>query len=124
MIAAADPNSVGTEPPGLFAILAARARRTSDGVLATLAGLGGVASIALIAARPSWWAFAMPLVSAGTFGLWGILERATAERGAPRSAVYDRATGVAQWTLAAIGTVCAIVTVFALLGFFLGTIIS
>jgi hypothetical protein len=124
MIAAADPNTVGTEPPSLFAMLAVRARRAPDGVLAALAGIGGVAIIALVAIRPSWWAFALPLVSAGAFGLWGILERATAEKGAPRSAYYDRAMSLAQWTAAAIGTVCAIVTVFALLGFFMGTIVS
>jgi hypothetical protein len=76
MIAATDPNTVGKEPPSLFAILAVRARRAPDAVLAALAGIGGVAAVALIAIRPAWWAFALPLVSAGAFGLWGILELA------------------------------------------------
>ncbi|MDB4911358.1 MAG: hypothetical protein JWO39_2181 [Gemmatimonadetes bacterium] len=124
MIASADPNTVGSEPPSLFAVLAVRARRTSDGVLAALAAIGGVAAVALAAVRPGWWAFALPLVSAGAFGLWGILERETAERGAVRSARYDRAMGAAQWVAVAIGTVCAIVTVFAVLGILLGRIIS
>ena len=124
MIAAADQDSIGTEPPSLFAMLAVKARRASDAALASLAAVGGVAAVALVAIRPTWWAFALPLVSAGAFGLWGILERATAERGAPRSAGYDRAMNAAQWLAAAIGTACAIVTVFAVLGFFLGTIIS
>jgi fatty acid desaturase len=124
MIASADPNTVGTEPPSLFAVLAVRARRTSDGVLAALAAIGGVAAVALAAVRPAWWAFALPLVSAGAFGLWGILERETAERGAVRSARYDRAMGAAQWVAVTIGTVCAIVTVFAVLGILLGRIIS
>jgi hypothetical protein len=124
MIASVDPNTVGTEPPSLYAMLAARARRASDAMLATLAGTGGVAAVALIAMRPAWWAFALPLVSAGAFGLWGILERETAERGAMRSARYDRAIGVAQWVAVAVGTVCAIVTLFAVLGIMLGTIIS
>jgi hypothetical protein len=66
----------------------------------------------------------LPLVSAGAFGVWGILERETAERATPRSPGYDRAIGAAQWLAAAVGTVCAIITVFAVLGFFLGTIIS
>src|SRR5205085_11329624 len=100
----------GTEPPSLFAILAVKARRAPDGVLASLSATGGVAAIALVAMRPSWWAYVLPLVSAGAFGLWGILERATAERGAPRSTRSDRAMGVAQWLAAAIGTACAIVT--------------
>jgi len=124
MIASVDPNRVGTEPPSLFAMLAGKARRAPDGVLAALAGTGGVSAVVLIAMRPAWWMFALPLVSAGAFGLWGILERATAERGAPRSARYDRAMSAVQWLTAAIGTICAIVTVFAVLGFFLGTIIS
>ena len=122
MISSVDPNTVGIEPPSLFAMLAARARRASDGLLAALAGFGGVATVALIAMRPAWWAFALPVVSAGAFGVWGILERETAERGALRSARYDRAMDAAQWVAVAIGTVCAIVTVFAGLGILLGTI--
>jgi hypothetical protein len=124
MIASVDPNSAGAEPLSLFAMLAGRARRSSDAVLASLAGVGGLSAVALIATRPTWWAFALPLVSAGAFGIWGILERATAERETPRSAGYDRVVGAAQWIVAAIGTVCAIVTVFAVLGIFLGRIIS
>jgi hypothetical protein len=124
MIASVDPNPVGSEPASLFAMLAGKARRSSDAVLASLAGLGGLAALALIAIRPAWWAFALPLVSAGAFGTWGILERAMAERETPRSDGYDRAVGAAQWIAAAIGTLCAIVTVFAVLGIFLGRIIS
>jgi hypothetical protein len=124
MIASADPNTVGTEPPSLFAILACKGRRAPDAVLAVLAAVGGLSAVALIATRPAWWAFALPLVSAGAFGVWGILERATAERVTPRGARYDRAMGVAQWVAAAIGTMCAIVTVFAVLGLLLGRIIS
>ena len=124
MIASVDPNSAGTEPLSLFAMLAGNARRASDAVLASLAGVGSVSAVALIASRPTWWAFALPLVSAGAFGVWGILERATTERETPRSAGYDRAVGAGQWIVAAIGTVCAIITVFAVLGLFLGRLIS
>ena len=124
MIAAVDPNTVGTEPPSLFAMLAVKARAASDTLLAALAGIGGVAAIALLAMRPAWWAFAMPLVSAGAFGLWGILERATAERGTPRSSRYDRAMTAAQWLVVAIGTVAAIVTALAIVLLLMGPIIS
>jgi hypothetical protein len=124
MIASVDPNTVGTEPASLFAMLAGKARRSSDAVLALLAGAGGIAAVALVATRPAWWAFALPLVSAGAFGIWGILERATAERATPRSAGYDRVVGATQWIAAAIGAVFAIVAVFAALGFFLGRMIS
>jgi len=124
MIASVDPKGAETEPLSLFAMLAGKARRASDGVLASLAGIGGLVALSLTAMRPSWWAFALPLVSAGAFGVWGILERATAERETPRSAGYDRAVEAAQWIAATIGTMCAIVAVFAVLGLFLGTIIS
>jgi hypothetical protein len=124
MIASVDLDPHATEPPGLFAILAVQARRASDLLLAALAGVGGVAAIALWAIRPSWWAFALPAVSAGAFGVWGILERATAERGAGRSARYDRAVSATQWIVAAIGAVCAIVTSFAVLALFLGRFVS
>jgi hypothetical protein len=124
MIASVDLDPLATEPPGLFAMLAVRARRASDGMLAALAGVGGVAAIALLAVRPSWWAFALPLVSAGAFGLWGILERATAERGAERSARYDRVVSSAQWMVVAIGALCAIVTAFAVLGVLMGPFIN
>jgi hypothetical protein len=124
MIASVDPNTEEAEPLSLFAMLAAKARRSSDAVLASLAGVGGLSALALIAIRPAWWAFALPLVSAGAFGVWGILERVTAERETPRSAGYDGAIGVAQWIAVAIGTLSAIVTVFAVLGLFLGRIIS
>jgi hypothetical protein len=124
MIASVDPNTEEAEQLSLFAMLAAKARRSSDAVLASLAGVGGLSALALIAIRPAWWAFALPLVSAGAFGVWGILERVTAERETPRSAGYDRAIGVAQWIAVAIGTLSAIVTVFAVLGLFLGRIIS
>jgi hypothetical protein len=124
MIASADLDPLATEPPGLFAMLAVRARRASDGMLAALTGVGGVAAIALLAVRPSWWGFALPLVSAGAFGLWGILERATAERGAERSARYDRVVSLAQWMIVAIGALCAIVTAFAVLGVLMGPFIN
>lgn len=120
MIASVDLDPLAPEPPGLFAMLAGRARRASDVTLATIAGIGGVAAIALAAVRPSWWAFALPLVSAGAFGLWGILERATAERGAERSVRYDRTVSVTQWCVVVIGAVCAIVAAFAVLGVLMG----
>ncbi|HEV7706462.1 MAG TPA: hypothetical protein VGO46_19350 [Gemmatimonadaceae bacterium] len=120
MIASVDLDPRATEPPGLFAMLAARARRASDGVLAALTGIGGVAAIALAAVRPSWWPFALPLVSVGAFGLWGMLERATAERGAERSARYDRVVSAAQWIAVAIGVLCAIVGALMALGVLIG----
>ncbi len=124
MIASLDKKPVSGEPPSLFAILAASARRASDAMLAACAAVGGVAAVAIIAVRPRWWMYALLPVVAGAFGLWGILERGISERGANRSARYDRIVTAMQWLAVAIGTVAAILTAFALLGIFLGTIIS
>ena len=124
MIASVDLDPRATEPPGLFAMLAVRARRAPDAVLATMAGIGGVSVIALAAVRPRWWMYALLPVAAGAFGLWGILERGISERGALRSTRYDLVVAAMQWLAVAIGTVAAIVTAFAALGIFLGRIIS
>lgn len=124
MIASLDKNSVAGEPPGLFAVLAARARRASDGMLATLTAVGGVTAVALLAIRPRWWMYALVPVAAGAFGLWGILERGLAEHGPERSARYARAIGAAQWLTIAAGTIATIVTAFAVLGILVGPFIS
>ncbi|HLB10865.1 MAG TPA: hypothetical protein VK617_15100 [Gemmatimonadaceae bacterium] len=124
MIASLDKNPVSGEPPSLFAILAARARVASDATLAAFTAIGGVAAVALIAVRPRWWMYALLPVVAGAFGLWGILERGISERGANRSARYDRVIAAMQWLAVAIGTVAAIVTAFAVLGILLGPFIS
>jgi hypothetical protein len=124
MIASLDKNSVAGEPPSLFAMLAMRARRASDAMLAALTAVGGVTVVALLAIRPRWWMYALLPEAAGAFGLWGILERALAERGAERSARYARAIGAAQWLAVATGMVAAIVTAFAVLGILLGPFIN
>ena len=81
-----DPNRLD----GAAAVRDACGKAWRAGCACMLAGVGGVSASHSWRCDP-WWAFALPLVSAGAFGLWGILERATAERGAPRSASYDRA---------------------------------
>lgn len=124
MIASLDRDPMAAEPPGLFAMLAVRARGSSDALLASLAGIGVVAAIFLAATRPGWWAFALPLVSAGAFGFWGMLERDIAERGPERSARYDRVVGASQRIATIVGTMCAIIAGFAVLGILLGPFIS
>jgi hypothetical protein len=125
MHASLDPHSVTTEPPGLYATLAARARRASDAMLATLAGIGLIATLLLVVERPRWGVFALPLIAVGAFGLWGIAERELTDGDAAgRVAKYRRAIVVAQRLVAALGTVAMLATAFAVLGLFLGTIIS
>ncbi|HET7459549.1 MAG TPA: hypothetical protein VFJ74_17995 [Gemmatimonadaceae bacterium] len=116
------------ESSSIYAALAAQARRTSDGALATSALVGVIAVIGLAFGRPGWWALALPLVSLGAFGVWGILERERTARGAEQqqqpSAAATRALAVGQWLAAAVGTVATIVAAFALLGVLFGTVIS
>ena len=120
MIAAVDENPGRGEPPTLFAILALQARRASDVTLASMAAIGAMGAVALVAVRPTWWVFAMPVIAVGAFGIWGMLERGIAERGARRSERYDRAVSVAQWIAVATGAIAAIATVFAVLGLLVG----
>ena len=67
---------------GLFELLAAKARRQSDGVLAVGTGLGVVLAAAALVAGPPWRALALAAGAAAAFGAWGILDRTLAERGA------------------------------------------
>jgi hypothetical protein len=125
MQASLDPHPVSTEPPGLYAALAARARRSSDAMLASLAGVGVIATLLLVAVRPWWGVYALPLVALGAFGVWGIIDRELADRAAGgRATKYRRAFVAAQWLVVALGTIAVLVTAFAVLGLFLGTIIS
>jgi hypothetical protein len=124
MRASLDPPPAAPEPPGLYAALAARAQQASDWTLAGLAG--ALAGLALAAWRPGWWwVYALPLVAAGAFGLWGIAERERAELattgGSPRA---RRAPTAVQWFAVAVGTGAAVLVGFAVLGVLLGTIIS
>lgn len=109
----------------VYAALAAQARRTSDGALATSALVGVLALIGLAFRRPDWWALVLPLVSVGAFGIWGILDRErTGHEAEQRSVAARRALVVGQWLACAAGTLAAVVAAFALLGVVFGTVIS
>jgi len=110
---------------GLFQVLAARARATSDGalVLAVIAGL----SSAIVAAawRPPGWVLLGSIgVCAAGFGGWGIADRELAERadsGRRFAVVVLRGVRV----LAVVASVlAAIVAALRMLGAALGTWIS
>ena len=124
MIASLDKNSVSGEPPSLYALLAARARGASDAMLASLTAIGGVSIVAIAAMRPRWWMYALLPVVVGAFGLWGILERALAERGVDRSVRYERLVSATQMIAIAIGSVAALITAFAVLGILMGPFIN
>lgn len=111
--------------PSLLAMVASRARRTSDGALAACAGAGLIALALLLAARPRWGALLIPFVALGAFGAWGIADRELS----PRLARVPRPRAVAalvaaRWIFAAIGTIAAIASAMWLMTVLLGPFIS
>ncbi len=124
MTASLDDDSLSGEPQNLDATLATRARGASDAMLAALTAIGGLWTVALTATRPRWWMYALLPVVIGAFGMWGILERAIAERGAERTVRYERIVSAGQIIAIAVGSIAALVTAFAVLGFLMGPFIS
>ena len=64
----------------IFAVVAQLARRASDGQLVIAAAVGVSAAAIVGLLRPSLWFVALPLLSIGSFGIWGIAERTASER--------------------------------------------
>ena len=114
--------------PGLYAALAALARRTSYGALTGAAAIGILTVLGLTLWWPGWWAFTMPLVALGAFGLWGIVERERVEHveRAPATAgtFVPRALAAVQWLAIALGTGAVLVAAVRGLGALIGTVIS
>src|SRR5262245_49496901 len=110
----------------IFALVAKLARRASDGqlVAAAATGIAGAAAIGLLA--PSWWFAALPLLCAGSFGVWGIAERTAAERleRIGPAFVGRRALAAVRIAAAAVGTLAAAVAILTVAAMALGTWIS
>ncbi|MFL5574901.1 MAG: hypothetical protein ACJ79S_02885 [Gemmatimonadaceae bacterium] len=113
------------ERPGLYAALAARARRTSDGALAGAAAVGILTVLGLTIWQPAWWALAAPLVALGAFGVWGTLERERAARQPAAGPTFvSRAIAAGQWVAVVAGTGAVLLASFRVLGALIGTVIS
>jgi hypothetical protein len=69
------PEPEARTDPNIFQVLAARARRASDGRLALDASVGVVAAASLPFVRPLLWGLVLPFVVVGAYGLWGIADR-------------------------------------------------
>ena len=107
----------------VFALIAKLARRASDGQLVA-AGAAGIAAAALIGLLvPSWWFATLPLLCIGSFGIWGIAERTTAERLARVGPSFGgrRALAVVRGTAAMVGTLAAALTILTLAAMAIGT---
>ena len=113
-----------SEPPGLYALLADRARRSSDGALALCAGVGllGAGVTGLLGAR--WAPVALAFVCASTFGVWGIAEREASERADSLEGHALRALRLVKWIAAAVGTLAGAGILAIVLGVALGRLQS
>ena len=114
------------EGENIFSVVAGLARRATDGQL-VLAAATGIASAALIGlVRPTWWFLALPLLCIGSFGVWGIAERTTAERVARLGPSFpgQRALAGVRAAAAAIGTLAGLLALLTLVARALGTWIS
>lgn len=110
---------------GLFHVLAARARATSDGalVLAVIAGL--TATIVVAIWRPAAWIVLGSIgVCAAAFGGWGIADRELVERAATGHPAAVTALRAVRLLALLAGVAAAIVAALRVLGVALGTWIS
>ena len=121
-----EPDRSRDEGESIFSVVAGLARRATDGQL-VLAAATGIASAALIGlVRPTWWFLALPLLCIGSFGVWGIAERTTAERVARLGPSFpgQRALAGVRAAAAVIGTLAGLLALLTLVARALGTWIS
>ena len=105
--------------------LAARARAASDGRLVADVIAGCCGAIAVAVWQPVGWITLLGgAVSLAAFGAWGIIDRELRERVKAPHARAERVLSVLRAGAAAVGTLAAIVAMFAVLGVLLGTWIS
>jgi hypothetical protein len=118
--------SADEEGENLFGLVATLARRASDGqlVVAAVVGIAAAGLIGLV--RPGWWFLALPLLSLGSFGIWGVAERTAAERAARIGPAFTgrRALTGIRMIAAVIGTLAATLALLVIVAQALGTWIS
>jgi hypothetical protein len=107
----------------IFAIVARLARRASDGQLVAAAAVGIVAAVVVGLMRPGLWPVALPLLCVGSFGIWGIAERTSAERQSRFGPAFGgrRALAGVRMTAAVVGTVAGALTLLTLVARAVGT---
>ena len=114
------------EGESIFALVAQLARRASDGqlVLAAVVGIASGAAIGLV--RPSLWFVALPLLCVGSFGVWGVAERTSAERYARLGPAFvgRRTLAGIRVTAALVGTLAGLLALLAAVARAIGTWIS
>jgi len=118
-----EPRGRGEDGENVFALVAQLARRASDGQLVIAAAIGIVAAVLVGLVRPDLWFLGLPLLSVGSFGIWGIAERTATERTARLGAdfVGRRALTSLRLTAALIGTLSGLLTLLVIVARMVGT---
>jgi hypothetical protein len=107
----------------IFVVVASLARRAPDGLLVVTAAIGIIAAVIIGLVRPGWWAVALPLLSIGSFGVWGIAERTSTERSTRLGPSFGgrRTLASVRLTAAVIGTLAGTLTLLSVVALALGT---
>ena len=122
-------SSTGRDAPAasddesIFVLIAQLARRASDGQLVIAAAIGILAAALVGLVRPDWWFIALPLLSIGSFGIWGIAERTVTERTTRLGPEFGgrRALASVRLTAAVIGTLSGTLTLLVIVARMVGT---
>lgn len=118
-----DPEPRDEDGASIFALTAQLARRASDGQLVVAAAIGIVAAVLVGLIRPDLWFLGLPFLCVGSFGVWGIAERTTAERTARLGPDFGgrRALLGVRISAAIIGTLCGTLTLLTVVARMIGT---
>jgi hypothetical protein len=123
-------NAVSSDPPrrdseeNLGEFLAKRARRTSDGWLAIMAGSGLVVAMGTVLLGGPWVLLSAVALCLVAFGAWGISDRELNEREHTGRPGRIRALRLARGLAAVVGALAALTLLFIALALTLGTWIS
>lgn len=112
------------EPPGPLVALATRARATGDPWLVCLEIAGLMTVLAVIVWLPNYPAFALPGLALSMFALWGIAEHVRLGRRRSRSRATRSAITGLQLLAVLAGTLAAAATLYAVVGYLVGTVVS
>jgi hypothetical protein len=113
----------GDDGDSIFVLVARLARQASDGQLVIAASIGIVAAALVGLVRPDWWFIALPLLSVGCFGVWGIAERTVAERTARLGPDFGGRLALqsVRLTAAVVGTLAGTLTLLVIVARMIGT---
>lgn len=113
------PRSFESSSNAFFAV-AERARRTSDKRLVVAEASGFAVAIAVFAFEPESWSLALPAVSVGALGMWGITDHMLDARPGRLVAPLRWTLSIFRFAIATIAIVAAIAAGYSLVGKLMG----